>query len=134
MQSRNDIRDSREHALVDTEQQIWDSGAANGWLAKDTSEPDVLQVADISRSIVAEGERVSPEEPLEGHQADGHQGEPDEREGGLAACQARVEESHSGNHEQDKGGGCENPGDITRLREREREGQRCPDDETKNLV
>lgn len=33
---------------------------------------------------MGEGQRVAPEEPLEGDDADGHDGEPEEGEGGFS--------------------------------------------------
>lgn len=64
---------------------------------------------------MGEGERVTPEEPLETDDRYTHHGQPDEGEGGLAAGEARVEEADAGNHEKDEGGGGDDPGKVTGL-------------------
>ena len=70
-------RDGCEHALVDGEEEIRDLGGAHGWCSEDVPEADVLQVSDVLAGGVGEGERVAPEEPLEGDDGGGHDGEPD---------------------------------------------------------
>jgi hypothetical protein len=86
-------RDGGEHALVDGEQQVGDPGGADGRRGQDVAEADVLKVTDVLAGRVREGQRIAPEEPLEGDDGGGHDGEPDEGEGGLAPCEARVEEA-----------------------------------------
>lgn len=70
-----------EHFLVDAEKDRGDSGGSDGWLGKDVLQGKVLQIADESRSSVGEGERETPEEPLERTHGDGHGGEEEHGEG-----------------------------------------------------
>jgi len=69
---------------------------------------------------MGEGQGVAPEEPLEGGHADGHEGQPYQGQGGLAAGQPGVEEADAGNHEQDEGRARDDPGKVTGLREESR--------------
>jgi hypothetical protein len=110
-----DIRDSSKHPLINRKQQIRDPRTADTRRTQHVPEPDILQITDEGIRRVREGEGVAPEEPLEGDHADGHAGEPDEGECRFAACEARVEEAHTGDHEEDERGGGEHPGYVARL-------------------
>ena len=48
--------DSREHALVNSEQEIRDLGGTDGWRSKNIPETNVLQIADVFASGVGECE------------------------------------------------------------------------------
>lgn len=80
--------DGGEHALVDSEQQVGDLGRADGGGGQHVAEAEVLEVTEELACRVREGQRVAPEEPLEGDDGGGHDGEPDEGEGGLPAGEA----------------------------------------------
>ena len=69
---KGDIRNCREHALVDGNQQIRNPGASNAGLIKHISEADIGEVTNVRVGSVGEGEGISPEEPLEGDDANGH--------------------------------------------------------------
>lgn len=70
---KNDLRDGREHHLVDGEEKIRHLCTTNTGLCKNALEAEVCQVANIVIvGAVGESERVSPEEPLKGNYADGH--------------------------------------------------------------
>lgn len=71
------LRDGSEHALVDGKEQVGNSGASNARTAEHVAESDVGEIANELSTSVREGQRVAPEEPLEGHDTDGHHGEPD---------------------------------------------------------
>lgn len=94
-----DIRDRREHALVDGEEEIRDLGAPNRRLGQDTFEAEVRKIPNVRTCSMGEGEGVSPEEPLERYDTYRHQGEPDEGESGFPTREAGVEKAHSRNHE-----------------------------------
>lgn len=47
---------------------------------------------NVTYSSVREGQRIAPEEPLEGCDGGGHDTEPNEGEGGFPPCEARVKE------------------------------------------
>lgn len=136
--------DAGEHALVHSKQKIRDLGRTDGGRTEDIAETNVLQITDVAASGVREGERVTPEEPLEGDHSRGHDREPYQRQGGLSAGETRIEETaiyrkdqplsyqrhvlvslfaglsylylpDTWNHEKDERGGCNHPCDITRL-------------------
>lgn len=86
-------RNTGKHALEDSEEEIWHLGATHRWGSQYIPESEVLQITNVCTSGVGEGQRVSPEEPLEGYDADGHDREPYQREGGLAASETGVEEA-----------------------------------------
>lgn len=86
-------RNSSEHALEDGKQNIRNLGAADRWRRQDILHTKVRQVTDETASRVGEGQRVTPEEPLEGDHADRHDGQPYQREGRLAASETGVEET-----------------------------------------
>lgn len=69
-------RDGSEHSLVDGEKKIRNLGATDGGGTQDILETKVAQVSNVLAGGVREGERVAPEEPLEGDDADGHDGQP----------------------------------------------------------
>lgn len=93
--STNSKRDGNrsEHALVHGKQQIGNLSRSHGGSCENISEANVVQVAEELAGTVGEGERVTPEEPLEGDHGCGHDGEPDERQGGLSPCQTGIEEA-----------------------------------------
>ena len=59
-----DVRDGGEHALVNTKHECGNTGRTDGRLAIDPPESKVLEVTDVCIGTVAEGERITPEEPL----------------------------------------------------------------------
>jgi hypothetical protein len=86
-------RDRCEHALVDGEQQIRDLRRSDGRGTENISEANVFQIADKFPPGVREGEGVAPEEPLEGDDGGGHDGEPYQGQGRLPPSETRIEES-----------------------------------------
>lgn len=64
--------DGGEHALVDGEEQVGEPRGGDGWGAQHTLEAEVGQVSDEGAGRVREGQRVAPEEPLEGRDGRGH--------------------------------------------------------------
>lgn len=80
-------RNSSEHALEDGEQKIWDFGAANRGLCQNILHTKVGQITDELSSSVGEGQRITPEEPLERNHTDGHDGQPYQRESRLATSE-----------------------------------------------
>lgn len=64
LNAQEDIRDGGEHALVNSEYQRRDTGRSHGWLAFDTPESEVLEIADEWVGAVAKRKRETPEEPL----------------------------------------------------------------------
>lgn len=62
--SEQDIRDGREHALVNAKYQSRNTGGTHGWLSLYVPESKVPEVTNVSVGAVAEGERVAPEPPL----------------------------------------------------------------------
>lgn len=63
--TREDVRDRSEHALVDTEQKIWDLRASDRRCGKNVPQANILQVTNEFSGGVRECEGVAPEEPLE---------------------------------------------------------------------
>lgn len=57
-------RDGGEHELVDAEEDGGDARAADGRFLEDALERKVLEVANVRRAGLGEGEREAPEEPL----------------------------------------------------------------------
>lgn len=84
--------DGAEHALVDGEEEVRDAGRADRGLREDVAEAKVFEVANEAARRVREGERVAPEEPLEGRDRRRHDGQPDQGQGRFPSCQAGVEE------------------------------------------
>jgi hypothetical protein len=85
--------DGCEHALVDSKHKIGDLRRSNRWCSEDISEAKVFQVTNVFAGSVGEGERITPEEPLEGDHSRGHNREPDERQGGLPPSETGIEEA-----------------------------------------
>jgi hypothetical protein len=127
-------RDGGEHALVDGKHQIWNAAGADGRRAQDISEANVLEVADEATGAAGEDERIAPEEPLEGDEGGGDDGQPDEGQCGLAAREAGVKESvereyllvglrkgeivaipYAGNHEKNKCRRCDHPSNVASI-------------------
>ena len=113
---RGDARDGSEHALVETEEDVGDLGAADAGLAQHLHETKVGEVSDVGAAGVGEAERVAPEEPLEARDGDRHQRQPYERQRRLATGQAAVEEADARDHEQHEGRRRQDPRDIAGLR------------------
>lgn len=67
-------RDGGEHALVDGEHEVGDSVGAHRGAGEDAPEAEIGEVTDEGAGGVGEGERVTPEEPLEGRDRRGHDG------------------------------------------------------------
>jgi hypothetical protein len=85
--------DGCEHALVDSKHKIGDLRRSNRWCSEDISEAKVFQVTNVFAGSVGEGERITPEEPLEGDHSRGHNREPDEGQGGLPSSETGIEEA-----------------------------------------
>lgn len=62
---------------------------------------------------MGEGQGVTPEEPLESHNGDGHQRQPNQSQSRLAAGKTTVEKTNTGDHEQYKTSAGHDPGEIT---------------------
>jgi hypothetical protein len=71
-----DIRDGREHALVDGEHQIGNAWASNGWSAQNIHISKIIECANVLSSLVRKGERITPEKPLEADDRSRHDGKP----------------------------------------------------------
>lgn len=97
--------DGSEHALVDGIDDVGETGSSGRRLSENMSEADHFQVTDVLARTMRECEGVSPEEPLEGYDGDGHERKPDKGERRLPTGETRVEEADTGNHEPDKGSG-----------------------------
>jgi len=69
-------------------------------LTEDFHEAKVGQVANEGAARVREGQGITPEEPLEAHDRNGHHGQPNQGQGGLAPGETAVEEADTGDHEQ----------------------------------
>jgi len=74
----NDRGDSSEHALVNGKHQRRNARGTHRWLAVYAPESKVLEVTDVCIGAVAKGERVTPKEPLEGHDSDHRNGKENE--------------------------------------------------------
>jgi len=59
-----DIRDSREHALINSEQKVWDLGIPDGGVTEDIAKAYIVKVAQELAGSVAERKTVPPEKPL----------------------------------------------------------------------
>ena len=88
--------DGSEHALVDSKQEIGNHGRANRWCSQDISEADILKITKELTRSVGESKRVTPEEPLEGDDGGGHDGEPDQGQRRLSPSQTGIEETAEG--------------------------------------
>lgn len=122
----SNVRDCCEHSLVQTEQQVWNLGAAHTGLGQHVHQAKVGEVANVSTTRMAESQGVTPKEPLEPDNCYAHHRQPDEGQGRLPSCQTAVEETHARHHEQDEGGGGEDPCEVAGLwREREKEVLVC---------
>jgi hypothetical protein len=73
--------DGREHTLVDGEQEVRNAARANRRLGEHVFEAKVGKVSDVRTGSVREGQRIPPEEPLEGGDGCGHDRQPDQRQG-----------------------------------------------------
>ena len=85
--------DSREHALVDGEEEVGKPGGPHGRAAQHAAEPEIGQVPDVRPRRVRERQRVPPEKPLEARHGRRHDREPDKRQRRLPPGQAGVEKS-----------------------------------------
>lgn len=70
------VRDGREHALVDGKEQIGDLGAAHGGSCQHVPETNVIQISNEGIGAFRKGERIAPEEPLKRHHAHRHTRQP----------------------------------------------------------
>lgn len=114
-QEAKNLRNGGEHALVEAEENVGDLAATNAGLTEHLHQTKVGEVADEGASLVGEGERITPEEPLEADDRDGHERQQYQRESRLAPGKTAIEKADSGNHEQHKGRTGQDPGKITRL-------------------
>ena len=99
--------------LVERVQELRNQGGSWAGSTKHTLETKLVEVANEAVCRGAESKRVSPEVPLEGDDGSREHTRPDKRQSGLSARKTRVEESQTGNHNQDHSGGHENVGLIT---------------------
>lgn len=84
----NAWRRSREHVLtylVECVEKLRNQRRALAWCTKHAFETELVEVANEAICAWAEGERVSPEVPLECDDRGGEHAGPDQREGGLSA-------------------------------------------------
>lgn len=65
MYDYNDSRNSSEHSLEDGEQEIGNLVTSYGRRSQNTLEAEVVEVTDVAAGCVGEGQRITPEEPLE---------------------------------------------------------------------
>jgi len=82
-----------EHALVNTKHEIRNAAAPNGWRSKHIFEAEVIQSTNKFSGLVRKGQRIAPEEPLEGDHCGGHNRQPKQRKSRLPPRQARVEKA-----------------------------------------
>ena len=87
------LRYRSEHALVDGEEEIGNLMTTNRRRRQGIPESNVVEVADEFPRSVREGERVAPEEPLEGGDAGRHHREPYQRQSRLSTSKSGVEEA-----------------------------------------
>ncbi len=73
----------------------------------------VAKVTEESARSLGKGERVSPEEPLEGDNGECCQSEEEKMKGILSPSETGIKVSETGNHDPYQGGTCENPRNIT---------------------
>lgn len=99
LSSWGNSRNGRKHSLVQAEEDVGEERGAV-WLGERLHEAELSEVAEEGVSGPREGQRVSPEEPLESDDGHGEHGEEDELESRLSAREAAVEETHAGDHEQ----------------------------------
>ena len=59
------LRDSREHPLVDSEEEVRNSVTTDRWSSMQPLETEVVHVTEKLPGGWRECERISPEEPLE---------------------------------------------------------------------
>lgn len=71
--------------MINGKEEVGYSVAADRRLRQDIPEAEVGQITHELASSVRKGERVPPEEPLEGCDSRGHHGEPYQGEGGLSS-------------------------------------------------
>ena len=65
----NHSRNASKHALEDGKKKVGDLVTPHGRRTKDTLHTEVVKVANVFTRGVGEGQRVSPEKPLEGYNA-----------------------------------------------------------------
>ena len=71
----------------------------------------MMQITDkATRSCRRESERIPPEIPLEGDDGEGAHARPDHTQRRLSPCEPRIEESETGNHDEDHGRGDDDVG------------------------
>ena len=77
-EEQHDLRDCREHALVDSKEKVWNLVACNGRCSQDITKANVFKISDVFAGGVRESQRVTPKEPLEGDYAGCHHRKPDQ--------------------------------------------------------
>jgi hypothetical protein len=116
LRMRGYSRNGSEHALVETEENVRESAGAIG-LGHCLLEANHGEITKEGVSSAGEGEGVAPEEPLEAHDGATEHGQEEELEGGLAASETTVEETDTGDHEQDEGGAHKQEAHVSSLEE-----------------
>lgn len=93
----------RELELVERVEELRDQWGAGTRCVEHISQSDVVEVADESvGGAGGEGERVTPEVPLEDDHGVGSDYGPEKGESALSSCEASVEEPETGDHEEDE--------------------------------
>ena len=106
-------RDGGEHALVEHEQNVRNT---TDILAHGLHETEVVEGAEERVAGARESERVAPEEPLEGDNADREHREEQKLEGRFTAGETTVEETDTGNHQKHKRCADGDPGHVASLK------------------
>lgn len=75
-EERGNSRDSREHPLIDSKEKVGDALTPDRWSSMQPLETEVVQVTEKLAGSRGECERVTPEEPLERGDTNGHDGDP----------------------------------------------------------
>lgn len=113
---REGTSDSAEHHLVEGVKEGGDERRSDRGGAPDLHETKVLEITDEGvAGRLGEGERVTPEIPLEDDDGEGHHDDPEHGEGGFSAGETRVEKGDAGDHEEDEAGGDDDECLITGL-------------------
>lgn len=90
--------------LVESIKQIRDERATRRRCTERLHQAKLLQVANETiRSVLAEGQRITPKVPLEGDDGTGEHAHPDHRQSRLSARKTRIQETQTRYHDQHHG-------------------------------
>lgn len=109
--NHNHTSNGSKHTLVDHVEDIG-HGRDDGGSTQAVLEAKVLKSTNELVGVVGKGQRVAPEEPLEGNEGRTHNGGPQQRHRVLLTGQSRVQQTDTGNHDPDQGGGGHNPDHV----------------------